>query len=254
MFSGSFFTQPDSICAGREAISFYPETDSSALSLHWQFGDGMEMTSGNESVIQHAYEDAGIMPVRMQAHFRICPDTSYTDTVYVYALPKIDLGADTVLCLNGTPILLKNLKASPAGIDHNLWNTGDTTSSLKIIHPGVYRLTVSNKPLGCSNTETVTITKDCYIDIPNAFTPNGDGENDYFFPRQLLSKKVTRFKMQLFNRWGQLIFETNGTNGRGWDGKFNGQAQPEGIYIYLINVTIDDNREEHYGGNVTLIR
>lgn len=102
--------------------------------------------------------------------------------------------------------------------------------------------------------ESINISKDCYIDIPNAFTPNGDGINDYFFPRQLLSGNVSGFYMQVFNRWGQLIFETTHANGRGWDGKFNGQDQPGGVYIYWINVTFDNNRQEQYKGNVSLIR
>jgi gliding motility-associated-like protein len=106
----------------------------------------------------------------------------------------------------------------------------------------------------CATTEEVTINKDCYIDIPNAFSPDGDGINDYFFPRQLLSKSMTRFRMQVLNRWGQVVFETDKIDGRGWDGSFNGKAQPDGVYVYLIDADIDGLRKEKYQGNVTLIR
>jgi gliding motility-associated-like protein len=248
----NFINQPDSICTG-ESIFFIPQTDSTAINLHWQFGDGTEMTSPNEN-IHHAYDIPGTLPVVLSAKFRACPDTSFTDTVYVYALPKVYLGPDSGLCLHGAPIMIKNLEPAPIVAYHNLWNTGDTTESLKVVHPGLYSLSVSNEPLGCSTTESITITKDCYIDIPNAFTPNGDGENDYFFPRQLLSRKVTQFNMQIFNRWGQVIFETTNTAGRGWDGKFNDKNQPTGVYIYLIDAEIDGHLKEHYQGNVTLIR
>jgi gliding motility-associated-like protein len=60
--------------------------------------------------------------------------------------------------------------------------------------------------------------------------------------------------MQVLNRWGQLVFETNRTDGRGWDGKFNNQDQPEGVYIYLIAVEVESAPPEKYQGNVTLIR
>ena len=60
--------------------------------------------------------------------------------------------------------------------------------------------------------------------------------------------------MQIFNRWGQIVFETTRTDGRGWDGKFNGKEQPQGVYVYVIDVTIDGTRQEHYQGNVTLLR
>src|SRR5690606_24262700 len=91
-----------------------------------------------------------------------------------------------------------------------------------------------------------------YVDIPNAFTPDGDGHNDYFFPRALLSENLSRFKMQVFNRWGQVVFETNRPNGRGWDGRLNGEVQPMGVYLYRIEADFSNGRQEQYSGNVTL--
>ncbi len=190
----------------------------------------------------------------LSSHFRACPDTSFSDTVYVYAPPKVYLGPDSVLCLHGNALRLQNLLERPAAAYQQLWSTGDTTESIRVLHPGVYRLTVQTEPLGCSTTEAITVRKDCYIDIPNAFTPNGDGINDYFFPRQLLSKSVTAFRMQVFNRWGQVIFETDRVDGRGWDGKFNDKDQPVGVYVYRIDVEIAGINQEHYDGNVTLLR
>lgn len=248
-----FDTQPDSICMG-QSITLLPYADSTTTSLVWQFGDGTQMTTPNESTIRHAYDVAGHLPVILSAQFRACPGTSFTDTVYVYDFPKVYLGPDNGLCLNGLPITLQNLAPPPGVSFHNLWSTGDTTTSISIVHPGIYNLTVSNEPLGCSTTESVTIHKDCYIDIPNAFTPNGDGVNNYFFPRSLLSRKLTRFHMQILNRWGQVVFETKDTKGRGWDGRFNGKEQPVGVYIYLIEAEIDGHLQERYQGNVTLIR
>jgi gliding motility-associated-like protein len=252
LLDGLFQTRPDSICTGN-SITFLPVTDSSTASLHWQFGDGNEMTGPNEAGIRHAYDSAGILPVTLTTRFRACPDVTYTDTVYVYGLPKVDLGPDTGLCLGGAPIYLSNLEASPVVPFRSEWNTGDTGRILKVVHPGTYSLTLINAPLGCSNTESITITKDCYIDIPNAFTPNGDGVNDYFFPRQLLSRNVTAFHMQIFNRWGQVVFETRSKDGRGWDGRFNGTMQPTGVFIYMITVTLDNHIAEHYTGNVSLL-
>jgi gliding motility-associated-like protein len=60
--------------------------------------------------------------------------------------------------------------------------------------------------------------------------------------------------MQIYNRWGQMIYETANTNDNGWDGKFNGVAQPEGVFIYLIEATFIDGTAEKYKGNVTLLR
>jgi gliding motility-associated-like protein len=247
-----FLTDRNNICAG-EAIIFTTQTDSTLKAMSWKFGDGAKTISEKEK-IHHTYETAGIMPVVLTTAYRACPESSFTDTVYVYRPPDVYLGSDTAFCLNGAPILLKNLEAPPTGAYRNLWNTGATTASINVVQPGAYSLTVSTEPLGCSTTESVIINKDCYIAIPNAFTPNDDGRNDYFFPRQLLSAHITGFKMRLFNRWGQTVFETASINGRGWDGRLNGNNQPEGVYTYFIDVEIDETRKERYQGNVTLMR
>lgn len=253
LLNGRYSTAPDSICTG-QAITFFPDADSTMQSLHWSYGDGITMTMPPAYQVQHAYDSAGALPVQLLTQYRACPATTFTDTVYVYPLPRIYLGPDSGLCLDGAPLVLYNQFAPPSFSYRNQWSTGDTAAGIKIVHPGTYSLTISSGPLGCRARESVIVHKDCYIDIPNAFTPNGDGENDYFFPRQLLSRKVTRFQMQVLNRWGQLVFETTRTDGRGWDGRFNGKQQPQGVYIYLITITIDNSKAEKYTGNITLIR
>ena len=60
--------------------------------------------------------------------------------------------------------------------------------------------------------------------------------------------------MQILNRWGQMVFETTRDDGRGWDGRFNGNPQAQGVYVYPIDLTIDNQRQEKRQGNVTLIR
>jgi gliding motility-associated-like protein len=249
----SFTMDKTAICLG-EAVTLHFTPVAATAELHMDFGDGRAFTFTNEQSITHAYDSAGTLPILLTTHFRACPNISFADTIQVYAPPKVYLGPDSFLCLQGAPIFLKNLLPAPAVAYHSLWNTGDTAAMLKVVHPGIYNLTISTEPLGCSTTETLTINKDCYIDIPNAFTPNGDGVNDYFFPRQLLSHRLTQFSMQLFNRWGQKVFETTATNGRGWDGQLNGKNQPEGVYLYLIEAEIDGQHIEKYQGNVTLIR
>lgn len=252
--SAYFTTDRDSICAGA-SIVFYPAaTPESITGYHWQSAPNLSLSAAPDSVFRFAFDEAGTIPVSLTADARACPDTTYTDSIYVYPLPLVYIGPDTVLCLNGEPVLLQNLAAPAIANSLYSWNTGDTSPSLRIKSPGTYRLRITLPPLGCSNADEIIVAKGCYIDIPNVFTPNADGVNDYFFPRQLLSRHVTKFRMQLFNRWGQVIFETDRTDGRGWDGRFNGTVQPEGVYMYLIDVEIDGHLQEHYQGNVTLLR
>lgn len=239
------------ICTGDE-INLEISYTSPALNFHWYFNNDWAYTAMPAQYFQQAYDRAGKLVIRLDVDYPYCPDTTYTDTIEVYAQPLVDLGPDTTLCLDGAPIPLINRYPSLAECSY-LWNTGDTGTTLQIRHPGSYSLRVTS-PDDCSSSDEIKVVKDCYIDIPNAFSPNGDYENDYFFPRQLLSKSVARFTMELWNRWGQPVFQTNNINGRGWDGKFNGQDQPVGVYLYKITVSFVNGAEENYTGNLTLIR
>ena len=107
---------------------------------------------------------------------------------------------------------------------------------------------------GCPSSDSITVLNDCYMNLPNVFTPNGDGVNDFFFPRDYLTKGLTAFKMEIYNRWGEIIFSTTKTDGAGWDGKYNGIPQPEGVFIYKMDATFKDGVHEHHQGNFTLLR
>ena len=249
-----FYAVPDSICTG-ESIKFYPVSDAvQTLGYTWNYADLYSHSQFTLDPMQSAFDQPGVIPVTLTASYRACPDSAFTDTVFVQGFPKVYLGPDTGLCLHGAPIILQNQQPSNSVATRYLWNTGDTSHLLKVVHPGIYSLRVIESPLGCSTTENIEVHKDCYIDVPNVFTPNADGVNDYFFPRQLLSKKVTAFKMQVLNRWGQIVFVTERLDGSGWDGKLNGIDQPQGVYVYLIEAILDENRVEKYQGNVTLLR
>lgn len=231
--------------------------------LSWDFGDGnlTEWLDDRENGVrrgesgtlslQHAYDRAGKYYLTVTAYTPGCGLKQWQDSIVVHPMPQVDLGPDTALCLHGAPVVLHNRFPVPEGASFR-WSTGEITPEIEARHHGEISLTVETEY--CSNTDHVLIAKDCYVDIPNAFTPNGDGSNDYFFPRQLMASSVAAFRMQVLNRWGQLVFETQRTDGRGWDGRFNGKEQPGGVYVYLISISFTNGRTESYQGNVTLLR
>jgi gliding motility-associated-like protein len=167
----------------------------------------------------------------------------------VHANPEIYLGNDISLCFQGDNITLQNIILQPTNTNSYLWSTGDTTAIIQVASPGLYSLTQKSEPLGCTGYGSIDIAKDCFIDVPNA-----DGVNDYFFPRKWLSKGVEHFHLQIFNRWGQLVYETSNKEGLGWDGKLNGVVQPMGVYMYRMEVSFDNGTQAYYDGNVTLVR
>lgn len=87
--------------------------------------------------------------------------------------------------------------------------------------------------------------------IPNAFSPNNDGQNDIFKICNITNEKLIDFK--IFNRWGTILFRTTDPK-QGWDGTNKGQQQPIGVYGYVIRIGYPDGYVETYKGTVTLIR
>lgn len=105
---------------------------------------------------------------------------------------------------------------------------------------------------GChiSDTIDVYVSDDSYIGVPNAFTP-GSGANSVLKVSHLGSATLKSFT--IFNRWGVKMFESEDIN-TGWDGTFNGEPQPMGVYVYMVKAVTYKGREIYKQGNITLLR
>jgi gliding motility-associated-like protein len=146
------------------------------------------------------------------------------------------------------------LDLAPAGTYNNyLWSTGSGQRSITIDQPGVYILTVENAD-GCSGSDTIQIyRKDCMagVYLPNAFTPGTDGKNDLF--RAMVFGNAIRFELQVFNRYGQLVFASNDPY-KGWDGKVNGTPANAGTFVWQCRYHLKGDDPRYKKGTVTLVR
>ncbi|HQP04620.1 MAG TPA: gliding motility-associated C-terminal domain-containing protein, partial [Bacteroidales bacterium] len=131
------------------------------------------------------------------------------------------------------------------------WGTG--TSPVEYISglvEGQYLITILDSMACEAEVGPITIIdvqEDC-IRIPNAFTPNADGVNDTWIIDNI--DMYPRAYIEVFNRWGQCIFEAKGSEDP-WDGTYNGKIVPTGPYIYVVNLF---NGDEAYTGTVTIVR
>ena len=115
------------------------------------------------------------------------------------------------------------------------------------------RYTVTDS-LGCTSTaqKNVKVYSSCYLDLPSAFTPNNDGLNDVFGP--LNAVKAENLQFRVFNRWGQLIYQTRNWKAP-WDGRLKGVDQPSGTYVWFLTWEDRDSKEKRQRkGTVALIR
>ncbi len=170
------------------------------------------------------------------------------DTVIVISKPKpvINLGQDTSICLNKPIILI----AGNANVDTYLWNTGETTPFITINKTGKYDVTVSLN--SCTASDTVEVFPgDCEIFIPSAFTPNQDNKNETF--GIINEVALNDFSLQIFSKWGQIIFKTNNTSQK-WNGTFKGKNMPIGAYIWILNYVNNKGLKKYMQGTVMLIR
>lgn len=154
-----------------------------------------------------------------------------------------------------------NIKATAVGGNNFTWHYNDTTLqnnnatlTHSIISPTTYKVTLSNSD-GCIDTASINVRviARCGDDafIPNAFTPNGDDANDKLCIRSLELTGIRIFR--IFNRWGELIFETTDIN-HCWDGSFKGKLLNPDVFVYYAEGTCGNGQVRFIKGNVTLIR
>ncbi len=157
----------------------------------------------------------------------------------------IDLGEDGTICTGN------QMQLSAGDYQSYVWQDSSLLSSLTIHKPGTYWVTVSNA-IGCIASDTILIKEECLDDVllPNTFTPNGDGKNDFFFAVGL---NVTSFHLQIFDRWGEKIFESDDMT-IPWDGIYKNHVLEEDVYVWLMQFSIDKKSTRQKSGRVLLMK
>jgi gliding motility-associated-like protein len=116
----------------------------------------------------------------------------------------------------------------------------------------LYMLTITNAATGCFTNDSLLIyvLEDFEIFLPTGFSPNGDQINDVFYLR---GRGISDFNLNVFDRWGELVFTSNNFN-VGWDGTFKGKPAMAGTYVYTLNYTNFKKTSKFLKGNLTLIK
>lgn len=241
----------------------------------WDFGDG-SISNADQPV--HTYFEGGAYTIRLIGEnvAGIRGEETKEAFIEIYGSPVADFSATPrIVYIPDQQVYFRNLSKNAVTF---LWDFGDGSEQSTEMDPvhqyeneGFYDITlvVANE-LGCKDslfrqTEIQAVIGG-QVSSPNAFTPSltgptggeigsgGNGSiatvNDIFLPQL---EGVIQFQMQIFNKWGHLLFESKSQT-RGWDGYVDGKLAPAGVYIYKLELTYSDGRGEIKVGDLTLIR
>lgn len=186
--------------------------------------------------------------------------TGCTDTDnFVYSLaprPVYDLNRDVGLCdldVGATATLI--IRPTTPNLRYRWFPPLDaTTMRVTVNQVGTYRVSITS-PASCEVTDSVQVVVRCEprLFIPDAFSPNGDGQNDLL---DVYGDHLSDFELKIFNRWGEVIFYTNDMNEK-WDGKYRGTLYPPMTYPYVVSFKSEffpDRPRISQRGAVTLLR
>ena len=159
-----------------------------------------------------------------------CATYPATAEVVVHGLPEPFLGNDTIICGDDHYPLLT---LSPGIYEQYRWQNNAHTPSLDATREGLYWVRVTDQN-GCSGADSILVRDLCptrYY-IPNVFSPNDDGINDYF---SVFGSDMLGMKLSVYDRWGNLLFESSELDAR-WDGYYRGKAMPPGVYVWVAQI------------------
>ena len=246
----------DTICIG-ESVRL---NASGKMFYTWSPATGLNTTNGPNVIAK---------PISTTRYRVVGTDSlgCFTDSAFyniqVYPIPTVNIIDDKITANTGSLVILRT-KASP-DVTRWSWSPGSFLSCTDCPEPVVtvsqsltYKATVTN-PGFCQATDEITVETVCNgnnIYVPNTFSPNGDGQNDVFYPR---GKGLASIRnMKIFNRWGEVMFERKdfavNIAAMGWDGTNKGQTLTPDVFVYLIEIVCDNNVILNLKGNVTLLK
>jgi gliding motility-associated-like protein len=250
----------DTACIGTATKFTY--TGVGGASFVWNFGDGTPTSTIADP--SHIYAAPGVYAVTVDV-----TDNNTCDVVKTKSFTKSILVSPNPTSLfdytprtNGANQIYTFTNLSTGGASY-YWDFGDskaistnrrdTTIRYSFNASGTYNVCLSTiNTVGClvKYCEPIVAEVNPLFDIPNAFSPNGDGVNERIYVRGFGVAKMT---WKIYNRWGVLVYLGTNLN-EGWDGKYNGKIQPQEVYNYTLEIEFSDKAKAFKKGDITLLR
>lgn len=274
------FNLPDTICLGAtfDVVSTFSGIVEQSI---WVMGDGSVYES---QTFEHAYQQPGIYSIVLTLSNQ-CFEKIYTNTIAVLDAAEVDF--EYPLC-PGDSVLVNGMWVTTA-MEFTTFLPGENCDTIRtdrvtlipiettnleteklcqgdsltirdgwvVTESGVYRDTILIDNCYRVDIHTVEVELcDCGIQFPNVFTPNNDNNNDTFGPVISCNLNIVQYSLKIFNRWGQLVFESASPSDK-WDGTRKNEHLPADVYSWVMDADYifdDQTRSTSNRGDITLVR
>ena len=227
----------------------------------WTLSDGQSFTSNQFTLNLTSVGCIDITLLITNAN-GCTADTTISDAICVIpgptaafstASPEIDFSTGELSFINNSLNYIGSIWQFGDGSSSTLDNPIHTYPAATIDSYNV--MLVAYDANGCTDTAYSVVESNDLVrlTVPNGFTPNGDGLNDIFLPVVSNADQIKFYRFEVYNRWGQLVFEST-KPGEGWDGKFNGKQAQFGVYSWSVRFEVPENDPVSASGHVTLIK
>ncbi|MEI6265300.1 MAG: PKD domain-containing protein [Sphingobacteriia bacterium] len=240
-------------------IGFTNNSTGANNSYRWNFGDGNSSTQMNPS---YRYSTPGTYTVQLIAtDNNSCnkADTT-TQTITLASSAQAVYSYSPQPPQPNTPIVFNNQSMNASSYKW-LYGDGDSLVSTASVVKHIYNSTGNfnacliayNNNAGClpdTACQTIKAFVTPLANLPNAFSPNGDGNNDILYIR---GYGIAKMQWRIYNRWGNLVYESASPTA-GWDGKYKGTLQAQGVYTYSLDIVFSSGEKLSKTGDITLLR
>lgn len=254
----SFTTQ---VIAGCSPVTVLFTANSGSDNSFWEFGDGTSVYSPGQAT--HTFSGSGCFTVTLTNTLDACVGTvSIPDVVCLLEEPVAAFVSDaTQISILDPTVNFINQSSNATSYE---WSFGDgfhdeqmNPSYTYVSSPSIYTVTLyAYNEYGCvdSTTQIIHVENELIVHIPNAFTPDGNEFNNVFQPVLFAGYDPRDYTMRIFDRWGEVLFETHDAN-VGWDGTYRGIVAQQGQYTWTMRVKSKETDDIYsYNGSVLLLK
>lgn len=240
------------VCQG-DCISFTDQSSGNPNAWVWQFEGANVSSSTEQNPSGICFDSTGTFNVKLTVSNANGTD-QISNPIVVMPAPTITGTGDTLIKVGGTAVL----NATPGDPGNVFWvpaNNLDCDTCLTV-NASPYLTTTYYPSLtgsnGCVGRDTVIVQVkfEEIVDVPTAFSPNGDGVNDSL---HVLGVGIRSMDFKIYNRYGQLVYSSTNIN-KGWDGTLKGKPLNQGVFVYTLKYTLVNGTSGEKSGNVTLIK